>query len=180
MTSIPLARRISLALAALTIAGLMFRPQIVGALVTRGDDARRSGDLATAIRFYQRALTADQASTTAADRLAFLFLMRRQVNDAGAAIAIASRALATHTDDAVLLADRALGYQLLHRWAEAQRDYARAGAISKDARYEHFAGRIALLHGDRREARRHFRRAVADDPRFAPAHFALQSLGMRR
>jgi len=173
--AIPLWRRYALAGAALMLAALLFHGQIASALVTRGDDRLRTGDVRGAERFYRRALFIDRSSLTAADRLAFALVMRHDVHDEQLAIGVATASLALRESDA-LLADRALAEQLLHRWPDAERDFARAGSIARDARYESFAGRLAFKAGDARAAREHFARALRDDPHFLPARAALERI----
>lgn len=169
-------RRLVIALVALGLAGGLFRPQIGAALITRGDDALRNADASGAVRYYQRALGIDGRSTIAADRLAFYLAMRRGPGDAQAAIDIATAALARTPDAAALLADRGLAEQQSRRWAAAQRDFAFAGHVARDARYEHLAGRLAIARGRTQEARHYFRLALAHDPHFDPARAALASL----
>jgi tetratricopeptide (TPR) repeat protein len=173
MTMIPLSRRIAIAAVSLSIAGGLFHSQLASALVTRGDDALRSGDRTAGVRYYRRALAFDPHSNRAADRLAFYLAMRHGAGDAQAAIDVATRALACVPGDAALLADRGLAEQRLGRWREAERDFGSAGASGRDARYDHLAGRLALRLGHAREARRFFSTALQHDPTFGPARAAL-------
>jgi tetratricopeptide (TPR) repeat protein len=143
------------------------------ALVTRGDDAQRSGDAAGSLRYYRRALVVDPGSAQAADRLAFALVAGRSAADSRAAIEIATAALRTSPNDTALLADRGLAEQHLGRWAQAERDFGVAGLVGHDPRYDHLAGRVALRRHDRAAARRYFARALAADPAFAPARAAL-------
>lgn len=175
MNGISLRRRIGIACAALLLAAGLFRGQVASALVTRGDDALRAGDT-SGLRFYARALALDPTSARAADRLAFALAMRRSTHDAEAAIDVATAALDRLPDDGALLADRGFAEQRLARWAAAERDFGRAGAVDHDARYDHLAGRVALKLDDRRTARRYFALALRHDPRFEPARAALASL----
>jgi tetratricopeptide (TPR) repeat protein len=172
---IPLWRRYALACVAVALGALLFHGHIADALITRGDDRLLAGDTRGAERFYQRALVIDRGSIVAADRLAFALVMQHTKKDERSAIAIATAALSLHESD-VLLADRALAEQLLRRWADAARDFARAGAIAKDARYESFAGRLSLKAGNADAARKHFVLALRDDPGFAPARAALERM----
>jgi len=174
------ARRFAIAVCSLLVAAVAFHAQVASALVTRGDDAMRTGDQPRAIAFYRRAVALDPAAQMPADRLAFNLLLSHTPDGARNAIAIASHALQQHPDDVALLVDRALGEQHLGRWTNAEVDFARAGLIAKDARYEHFAGRIALKRGRRHAAFRHFQTALSDDPRFAPARVALQDMRLHR
>jgi tetratricopeptide (TPR) repeat protein len=174
--TIPLWRRCAIVIGSLLIAALLFRPQLATALIVRGDDALRAGDRIGGLRYYYRALAIDANSTIAADRLAFNLAMRRTTADAKAAIDIATIGLARTPDDPALLADRGFAEQCVRRWRDAERDFGRAAEIGDDARYDHFAGRIALVRGHREEARRYFRSAVARDAHFDPARVALERL----
>lgn len=175
MTSPTRARRCTLAAAALTLAFALFHGQLAAAVVTRGDDALRAGDAAAALRFYARATQLDPASTVAADRLAFYLALSHRRAGARQAIAVASRALAAR-GDAALFADRAFAELQLQAWRDAERDFARAGRLAHDPRYEHFAARMALHSADRGAARGYARLALADDPSFAPARAMLRAL----
>jgi tetratricopeptide (TPR) repeat protein len=170
---ISLRRRVALAIVALLIAGSVLRGPIALALVTRGDDALRSGDRAAGVHYYERALAFDPRSARAADRLAFALAMQHDPTAAQAAVAIASAALATTPDDPALLADRGLAEQRLRRWRDAETDFAHAGQAGRDARYDHLAGRLALRRHDHRAARVYFLAALRLDPAFAPARAAL-------
>jgi len=174
--TIPIWRRFAIALVTLALAAGLFHGQVAAALITRGDDALRNGDRNGAVRYYRRALTLDARSRTAADRLAFYLDIRRLPGDAQTAIDIATTALAGSPDDPALLADRGLAEQRLHRWAAAQAEFARAGEVGRDARYDHFAARIALLRGRPDEAKHFFRLALARDAHFDPARAALAAL----
>ena len=79
-------------------------------------------------------------------------------------------------DDPALFADRAFAELSLRRWRDAEHDFANAGALAHDARFEHFAGRMALRSADRGAAGRYARLALAYDPQFAPARALLRSL----
>ena len=143
--------------------------------MTRGDDALRNGDAAAAVRAYTRAVRFDPRSTVASDRLAFFLALRHDRADAERAIAVATAGLESHAG-ASLYADRAFAEMQLRRWAAAGGDFARAGALARDARYDHLAGRMALRGGDRAAARRYAERAIAADPSFAPARALLRTL----
>ena len=174
--TIPLWRRFAIALVSLVLAAGLFHGQVAAALVTRGDDALRSGDRTAAVRYYRRALSIDAHSTNAADRLAFYLDLRNAHGDAQMAIEIATTALAARPTDAALLADRGLAEQHLQRWAAAQRDFVRAAEAGHDPRYDHLAARIALVRGHRSEARHYFALALARDANFDPARAALAVL----
>lgn len=176
MTSLSRARRCTLAGAALSIACALFHGQLAAAVVTRGDDALRAGDSTTALRLYARAMQLDAGSAVAADRLAFYLALSHQRAGARAAIAVASRALTAGLDEPALYADRAFAELQLHAWRDAERDFARAGSLAHDPRYEHFAARMALQVADRGAARGYTRLALADDPSFAPARAMLRAL----
>ena len=169
-------RRLCLAACGLTVAFVLFHGQLAAAIVTRGDDALRNGDVPAAIRFYGRAARLDPTSIVAADRLAFELALRHDRSGAVQAIEVATRALARAQSDPGLFADRAFAEIQLRRWRDAERDFARAGSLAHDARYDHFAGRMALRRADRGAARRYALLALADDPDFAPARSLLRTL----
>ena len=169
-------RRVLVAAVALALAAVTFHAQLASAVVTRGDDVLRSGDVAGALRLYGRAMLIDPQSPIAADRMAFYLSMRHDRSSALRAIAVVSHAIATQTPDPTLLADRAFAELQLRSWRDAERDFARAGAAAHDARYEHFAARMALHVHDRRAARNFALLALADDPGFAPARAIMRAL----
>ena len=175
MRAIPRARRAACAAVALALAAICFRAQLADALVTRGDDSLRNGDGAAAMRAYGRALGIDPHSTVASDRLAFFLALRHDRTDAERAVTVATAGLRAQAG-ASLFADRAFAEMQLQRWPAAAGDFARAGALARDARYDHLAGRMALRGGDRAAARRYAERAVAADPSFAPARALLRTL----
>jgi tetratricopeptide (TPR) repeat protein len=175
MTPLTRTRRLLLAGAALATAFVLFHGQLAAAVLTRGDDALRAGDVDAAIRLYSRATQLDPRLTVAADRLAFHLALGHNRGGATQAIAVASQALSAAPDPA-LFADRAFAELQLRLWRDAERDFAHAGDLAHDARYEHFAARMALRSADRIAARRYTRLALADDPGFAPARTLLRKL----
>lgn len=170
------ARRLLLAGLALGIAFALFRGQLGAAVVTRGDDVLRAGDVAGAIRLYERASRLDPGSIIAADRLAFHLALRHDGAGAQQAIAVANRALVAGGPAAGLFVDRAFAELQLQHWRAAESDFARAGGLAHDARYEHFAARMALRSADRAAARRYELTALADAPGFPPARTLLAAL----
>ena len=158
------------------MAFVLFHGQLAAAVVTRGDDALRNGDMNAALRLYNRAMKLDPRSPVAADRLAFHLALRHDRTNARAAVAIATRALTSNPVEAALFVDRAFAELQLRDWRGAEHDFDRAGALAHDPRYEHFASRMALRSGNRFAAKRYARRALADDPAFAPARALLRSL----
>jgi tetratricopeptide (TPR) repeat protein len=176
VTAIPLPRRIGLALASVVLAALLFRTNVAAALVTRGDDVLRGGDLDGAVRSYTRAVQLDPRSAVAADRLAFALLTRRRGDDAASAYQAADRALRSAPAEPALLADRAFAAQRLARRRSAEGDFAAAARAGRDPRYAHLAARIALQRRDPRAARAHLASALTIDPRYAPARMLLERL----
>jgi tetratricopeptide (TPR) repeat protein len=177
VTPIPPLRRFALAAIALGCAIVLFRANVASALVTRGDDQLRTGDLSGAVRHYLRATQLDPRSATAVDRLAFVLLMRRGRGDAALAFALTDAALRTLPRDPMLLADRGFAGERLGRWRGAERDFTVAARLSRDPRYAHLAARMALRAGDPASARAHLRAAIAIDPGYAPARPLLRRLG---
>jgi tetratricopeptide (TPR) repeat protein len=136
-------RRFACAGLALGVAALLFRVPLAAAVVTRGDDALRNGDRATALRSYRKALILDPGSAVAADRLAFELALRHRRVDAIAAIDLAGSALRHHPDDPALLADRGFAELEVSLWSAARDDFRRLQALTGDPRYARLAARIA-------------------------------------
>lgn len=170
------ARRLLIAGISLTLALFVFHAQVASAIVTRGDDVLRTGDVAGAIRFYQRAISFDPRSAVAADRFAFYLSVQHDRESARRAVDVVTAALRAGASDSALYADRAFAELQLHAWRDAELDFAQAGAASHDARYEHFAARLALRLADRPAADRYARLALNDDPSFAPARAFMRAL----
>lgn len=170
-------RRVAVAAVSLGCAAVLFRGDVASALITRGDDVLRAGDVDGAVRAYTRAVRFDASSAAAADRLAFFLLVRRNAGDAARAYAVADGALTALPSEPVLLADRAFAAQRLGRWRGAEHDFAAAARIAHDARYAHLAARMALRVHDRTASREHLRRALAIDAAYAPARALLARLG---
>ena len=179
-------RRLMLAALSLVLAGVLFHANVASALVTRGDDALRAGDVEGAVRYYARAARLDAGSLVAADRLAFFLLMRRRAGDAARAYAIAdgvlrARPAGSRTSDpsstSALLADRALAALRLGNAHAAEQDFATAAAAAADPRYAFLAARAAIRRGDRAAAREHLRAALQFDASYAPARSLVARLG---
>ena len=176
-TALPPLRRVAIAGLSLVCAAVLFRGDVASALVTRGDDVLRAGDVDGAVRAYTRAVRLDAASAVAADRLAFFLLVRRAGGDAALAFTVADTTLVAFPSDSALLADRAFAAQRLGRWRVAERDFAAAARSARDPRYAHFAARMALRVRDRAASREHLRTALALDASYGPARALLARLG---
>ncbi len=169
----------------LVLAVVAFRGNVASALVTRGDDVLRAGDVGGAVRYYARAARLDAGSLVAADRLAFFLLMRRRAGDAARAFAIADTALRARPaglgrrdalSASALLTDRALAALRLGNARTAERDFA-AAAAAGDPRYAFLAAHAALRRGDRAAAREHLRAALRFDASYTPARSLIARLG---
>ena len=176
MTRLSRPRRLLVALVSLACASLLFRGSVACALVTRGDDLLRAGDVDGAVRAYQRAMRVDGGASRAADRLAFYLLVRRRAGDAQLAAAVADGALRAAPGDAMLLEDRAFAEARLARFRAAERDFAAAARSARDPRLAHLAARMAERAHDPRAARAHLLLALALDARYRPARVLLRTL----
>jgi tetratricopeptide (TPR) repeat protein len=132
-------RRFFLALITLFCATILFRAQIADALVIRGDEYFYRGEPAQALIRYRRAIALDPRSETATDRYVFISLQMQTAESIADAIAAADAYLRAHPNDTSVLADRALCYLHIRRYALAANDFARAAAISHSPRYALFA-----------------------------------------
>lgn len=166
-------RRLATSLIALVISAFVFRVQIAGALVTRGDEFLARGDTAEARTYYARALALDRDSQAAADRLVFFSASSHEKSALLGAIDTATAYLRVHPNDAQLLADRALCFERLEAHALAARDFAAAARLTGSAREFTFAGWAAVRSGRLEQARRFWRDALERDPAFGPARLAL-------
>jgi tetratricopeptide (TPR) repeat protein len=175
MTPLARPRRFGIAALALVTAALLFRSQLAAALVTRGDDLLRTGDVDGAVSRYLRAVALDPHATLAVDRVAFFLLVRRRPGDARHALTIAAAGLRAQPNDPQLLADRGFAAQRLARWREAEGSFAAAARVAHDPRYAHLAARMAQRAHLTHVARRDLLLALALDPRYAPARAALRA-----
>lgn len=161
------------ACAALFAAALLLRPQISDALVQRGDASFERSAGGDALRYYDRALRLNPDSQTAADRYVFALLQRHGTAAVNRAVAAADAYLERHPGDAQILADRAMCYLLLKRYAAARSDFAAAAPVTHEPRYYVFAGWLARHERDAQGARRLWRLALKLDAHYAPALAAL-------
>ena len=172
-------RKICVAVSALFLSAVLFRTQIAGAIVARGDDLLVRGNKGSAMRYYERALIIDPSTSLAADRLAFTLLQQRTSQSLLRCVATVTEFFARNRADSELLADRALCFLLLHRYAAAEDDFRRAASASiiNEPRNEVFAGWCAWRERRREEARALWRAALHASPRYRPAAIALAEHG---
>jgi hypothetical protein len=176
VTTLGRGRRCVLAAVSLAFAAALFRTQVASALVTRGDDLLRDGNVDGAVRSYSRARRLDAGSAVAADRLAFYLVLRGRDGDAALAYSIAGDALLFAPRDPALLADRGFAAERLARWASAESSFAAAGSAARDPRYFHLAARMAQRAHDAFAFRRDLRDALAFDASYSPARAALRGI----
>lgn len=166
-------RRGLIAALALVISAVILRPQLSNALVIRGDDLAYGGQALKARRMYVRAIVLDPENATAVDRLAFAEIISHRSREVRDAINGTSAYLDRHRSDAIILADRALGFQVLHDYRSAQRDFQLAGRLTRNPQTLTFAGFAALHARDGVDARKSFRAALIIDPSYVPARRGL-------
>jgi tetratricopeptide (TPR) repeat protein len=166
-------RRFGIALTALLLAGLAFRPQIADALIVRGDDYVYRGDSVAALERYRRALAIWPASQTAADRYVFLNMQLNTARSLHDGIDVATRYLSHRPGDAPILSDRALCYLREKRYALAQADFERAAMAQPTAQSYAFAGWAAQRAGRHRAALWLWKLALRMQPHYRPALIAL-------
>ncbi|MDQ2864685.1 MAG: hypothetical protein M3R51_00520 [Candidatus Eremiobacteraeota bacterium] len=169
-------RRLAIAAVALTISAALLRPQISSALVIRGDEFAYRGQTSGALRMYERAIVVDRDNASAVDRLAFTGAVSHRAALVREAVSISSRYLAVHPADATILNDRGLAYQILRDYRSAERDFAKAGSASRDARNFTFAGFAAIHARDMLGARKFFHAALGIDRSYVPALRGLARL----
>jgi tetratricopeptide (TPR) repeat protein len=176
---IPLRRRLILCVLSLGLATVLFHAQLASGVVSRGDEFLRAGEPARALVFYRRALGLDPASSVAAERYAFVALMRKRHAELEAAVEIASRALARDPSDEALLVDRALCLNALRSYSAAAHDFERLATRTGNPGYYEFAAQAAKRSGERARAAHLFATVVALDARFTAARRELARLRPR-
>ena len=162
-------RRVFLAFGAIAIAASILRPQISLALVMRGDDLQFQGTPARAILMYRRAVGWDPNDRTAVDRLCFNETITHNRDFVVDAIVVASGYLKRQPNDAEILFDRALSFEMLRRYKSAVHDFVLSGRLRRDSRTLTFAGFAARRAGERARAHALFAEAMRYDPRYTPA-----------
>ncbi len=162
-------RRAAVAFVGIALSALLLRPQISSALVVRGDDLNYRGNAESARRLWQRAISWDANDREAVDRLCFSEIMSHSPEMLAKSVATATAYLARHRDDSIVLADRALAFELLKKFSLAEADFSRAGKLTRDPQTLTFGGFAALHAGDRIAARRLFTEATRVDARYVPA-----------
>ncbi len=157
-------RRMTAVVIAVALAGVLLHAQIASALVTRGDDLTYRGDAVRARLMYERSLLFSPGDPIAEDRLVFSELMthrRSAIEDALERSALFLKADAASDE---VRQDRALGLQMLKRYASAAQEFAVVGMRRHDARALTFAGIDALHAGETARARRWLDEALRYDP----------------
>lgn len=166
-------RRLMLAAIGIAASAIVLRPELSAALVVRGDDMLYRADSAAALSFYRRAFLLDGNNAVAVDRYVFVSMITHRKRKIEDGITIASRYLAKHAFDPIVVMDRAMCERLLHDDRAAEKDFARVGRTRRDPRALVFAGYAALRRGDRQAALGYWHNALLISRRYVPALRAL-------
>jgi predicted O-linked N-acetylglucosamine transferase (SPINDLY family) len=156
---------------------LRVRPQDVSALELAGTAHARSGDLAGARSYFERAVSVGAGNATTLARLAQIYCALREFDRAEAS---ARRALALEARHAE--AHNVLGNVFAGReaWDEAILHYRRAIAADPQCAIFHHNLGYALQNVGDETAEGAYRKAIAIAPEFAPAYVNLGGLLLKQ
>lgn len=157
----------------LAISAVLFRPFVADALVSRGDEFLRAGDLGAASIYYARAVRADPDSEPAAERFTFVGF-RLGGAELRAVLTFADAYLSRHPSASSVRLDRAFALRAAGMERTAAREFLVLGHERRDFRYFGLAAHAAMLAGRPDLARYAFARALALNPRYAIASQALK------
>jgi hypothetical protein len=155
--TIPTHRAFTVVLMGIIVAGILLRPQIAFAVIGRGDDALRAGDLRAAVRYYNRALSFDPDSEVAIDRLAIAGILGHDAGTEKAASQRVASALRRRYNE-TLMFDEALLNLTLHNLWGARKAFLTIASHDRDPRALVFANAVT----------RRLRRSARLTPRFEP------------
>jgi hypothetical protein len=155
--TIPTHRAFTAALIGIVVAGILLRPQIALAVIGRGDDALRAGDLRAAVRYYNRALSFDPDSEVAIDRLAIAGILSHDVGTEKVASQRVALALRRRYNEMLTLDEALLNLKLHNLWG-AREAFLRVASHHRDPRALVFANAVT----------RRLRRIARLTPRFEP------------
>lgn len=141
--------RLSCALACIGLTGLAARSSIADAVLARGDDAARSGRLAAAERYYDRAEAIGGARTETLERYALLALLAPRGASLSAAMHAADGFVGQNPTSVVGHFDRGLIEWRQRAYLAAAFDF-RIAAVAGDDRARAFAA-ASLRRVSRRE-----------------------------
>lgn len=143
------AARLASAVACVALVGVLARNGIAEAILTRGDDAARAGELATAATYYDRARLIGGDSIDQLERYALLALLTPRGKMSSSAMRSADAFLGANPASAPGYFDRGLIEWRNGAYAVSARDFRTAWHIGRDPRAVAFA-RSALRRAHRR------------------------------
>lgn len=164
---------------ACTVSGLVLRPALSSALVSRGDALTFQGQTRHALAVYSRAIALDGNDAVALDRYLFSALL---VHDDGAlreAVAAGERYMRRHPQALSVEFDVALDEQRLHRYGAAAAHFEATGSRTHDPAAFVFAA-LDVAASQPARAIRLLHAALRMDPAFAPARRDLTILARGR
>ena len=160
----------------LAISAVLFRPFVADALVSRGDEFLRAGDLRAARVYYARAVRVDPDSEAAAERFTFVGFRIGGAERLRALLAFADAYVGRHPSSWSVRLDRAFALLAAGMDQPAAREFLRLGDERADFRYFGLAAHAALRAGRPQLARYAFARALALNRRYATASRVLRTL----